>query len=540
MTVPMEWPKDSVGLDPGSPEEMRRFAELQLGLERQFRDIFPQRNAHRSVVVIPSLSMDAEVMAKISGVHHYEERMLCLLLLLRLPHTRLIFVTSQPIAPAIIDYYLHLLPGIPGDHARRRLTLLTCHDASNRPLSQKILERPRLMQRILRAVPDRSAAHMTCFAASPLERTLAVRLGLPLYGCDPALCELGSKSGSRRIFREAGIALPDGFEDLRNVDELVEALTELRARHPELGKAVVKLDEGFSGEGNATFSYQGAPEAKGSASACASGLGAWIRQRLPQTLQFEARGQSWEPYRAKLEQMGGVVESFIDGSPKRSPSVQCRISPLGEVEMISTHDQVLGGPTGQIFLGSTFPADREYRLEIQEAGMKVGKVLQRHGALARYGVDFVSVKREGRWEHYAIEINLRKGGTTHTFLMLQFLTAGSYEMETGRYRIPTGPARYYYASDNVESEAYRGLTPTDLIDIAVENEIHFHGATQQGTMFHLMGALSEFGKLGMVCVADSRARAKRLYQRTVEILDEEARRHHHAAGEERVPARVPL
>jgi len=506
-------------------------------LERQFREIFPHRNAPRTVVVIPSLSMDAEVMAKIAGVHHYEERMLCLLMLLRLPHTRLIFVTSQPVAPAIIDYYLHLLPGIPGDHARRRLTLLTCHDASNRPLSEKILERPRLIQRILRAVPDRSAAHMTCFSASPLERTLAVRLGLPLYGCDPALGGLGSKSGSRRIFREAGIGLPDGFEDLRDTEDLVGALAELRARNPKLRKAVVKLDEGFSGEGNAVFSYDGAPVSKGGA----ADLRSWIRQSLAEDLRFEARGQTWEPYRAKLEQMGGIVESFIDGPRKRSPSVQCRISPLGHVEMISTHDQVLGGPSGQIFLGSTFPADRQYRLEIQEAGLRVGEVLKRHGALARYGVDFVSVKHGDTWEHYAIEINLRKGGTTHTFLMLQFLTAGSYEIETGLYRIPTGPARYYYASDNVESESYRGLTPSDLIDIAVENEIHFHGATQQGVMFHLLGALSEFGKLGMVCVADSRARAKRLYARTVEILDEEARRHvDDDPGRDLVPVRVPL
>ena len=52
-------------------------------------------------------------MARITGVPYYEERMLCMLLLLRLPRTRVIYVTSKPIAEPIVDYYLHLLPGVP-------------------------------------------------------------------------------------------------------------------------------------------------------------------------------------------------------------------------------------------------------------------------------------------------------------------------------------------------------------------------------------------------------------------------------------------
>ena len=42
----------------------------------------------------------------------YEERFLFLLLLLRQPRARLIYVTSRTILPSIIDYYLDLLPGV--------------------------------------------------------------------------------------------------------------------------------------------------------------------------------------------------------------------------------------------------------------------------------------------------------------------------------------------------------------------------------------------------------------------------------------------
>ena len=123
--------------------------------------------------------------------------------------------------------------------------------------------------------------------------------------------------------------------------------------------------------------------------------------------------------------------------------------------------------------------------------------------------------------HHAIEINLRKGGTTHPFLMLQFLTDGHYCAETGEFLTPAGDPRWYYASDNLESEHYRGLTPYDLVDIAVMNGLHFHAASGEGVAFHLIGALSEFGKLGVVCIGQSEARAYELYQQTVAVLDHE-------------------
>jgi hypothetical protein len=438
------------------------------------------------VLIVPSLSVDQEVMAKITGAHHYEERMLCLLLLLRLPRTRVIYVTSMPIPDHIIDYYLHLLPGIPSLHARQRLTLVACNDASPVALTRKILERPRVLERIREAIPDLASAHMTCFTVTELERKLSLQLDLPIYGCDPSLLHWGSKSGSRKIFREAGIDMPLGFEDLADADGVAGALAELKAKKPELRKAVVKLNEGFSGEGNAIFDLADAP--------AGASLLPWIRARLPD-LAFEASGMTWDLYQEKLRAMGGIVEEFISGEVKKSPSAQFRIDPLGGIEAVSTHDQVLGGANGQIFLGCRFPADEAYRLEVQARGAKVAQALARKGVIGRFGIDFISVREGDRWRNAAIEINLRKGGTTHPFLILHFLTDGRYDAGTGEFFTPSGGRRCYYASDNLESVRYRGFTPYDLVDIAVVNGLHFHAATGEGVAFHLIGALSEFGKL---------------------------------------------
>ncbi len=201
--------------------------------------------------------------------------------------------------------------------------------------------------------------------------------------------------------------------------------------------------------------------------------------------------------------------------------MQCRIDPLGKVSVISTHDQVLGGPNGQIYLGCTFPADERYRLAIQEAGLKIAHVLKEKGVLGIWGVDFVSVKSGDQWTHYAIEINLRKGGTTFPFLVLQFLTDGAYDAESGVYRLPGGQTRCYYASDNLQKPRYKGLSPDDLIDTMVYHQLHFDSTAQQGVVFHLMGALSEFGKFGVTCIAENLEQAEKLYRKTMRILDQE-------------------
>jgi len=204
------------------------FDQLQYRFAQRYNDIFSNDLAEKTVVVIPSISVDQEILKTIKGAVYYEERMLCMLLLLRMPRTRVIYVTSMPIDNRIVDYYLHLLPGITGHHARHRLIMLSCYDASSRPLTQKILERPRLIERIKRSIADINAAHLTCFNITNLEKTLAVRLNIPLFGPNPDLFYEGSKSGGRKIFRAAAVHLPDGFEDLKSKDDVVNALAALK------------------------------------------------------------------------------------------------------------------------------------------------------------------------------------------------------------------------------------------------------------------------------------------------------------------------
>ena len=496
----------------GSMEEVLLFRKIQHQFPRQFRKVFPDKLAAKSVIIIPSITLDQEILAKVSGHVHYEERLLCLLMLLRMPRTHVVYVTSMPIDPVIIDYYLHLLPGVTGHHAMQRLTMLSCYDASAKSLTEKILDRPRLMERIKKSIPAGNVAHMACFNVTKYERTLSVKLDMPIYGCDPELYDQGNKSNSRKIFKQCGLNVPAGFEDLKNEEEIITALTDLKLNNPSLRKAVVKMNDGFSGEGNAIFSYEGIDEG--------SEWKQWISEHLATGLKIVASDLTYKDFMYKFQSMGGIVEVFLDGDVKMSPSVQCVISPSHQIEIVSTHDQLLGGEDGQIFLGAVFPADEAYSISLAKDGKKIAQTLAGRGALGRFAIDFISVKQsDDSWKHYAIEINLRKGGTTHPFLMLQFLTDGIYNADTGEYFTAGGNKRFYFSSDNVSSDKYIGLTPDDLMDISIFHELMYDSAAQEGVMFHLVGALSEYGKLGLVCVGSSPERAKAYYDKTINILD---------------------
>lgn len=493
--------------------EKKLFYSLQNELSNQFRIIFPDKLASRTIVVIPSLTLDREILSKVKGHVFYEERLLCLLMLLRMPRTHVIYITSVPIDPVIIDYYLHLLPGITGYHARQRLTLLSCFDASPVALTIKILDRPLLIQRIKNHIEPHSPAHITCFNVTEYERTLAIKLGIPLYGCDPDLNFWGTKSGSRKLFKALNILTPEGFEDVKNKEAVIDCLFALKIKNPGLHKAVVKMNDGFSGEGNAIFSYADAP--------ADDSLKNWIIENLDTHLRIVADNLSINTFFKKFERMEGIVEEFLEGEHITSPSVQCKINPVGLISILSTHDQMLGGEDGQVFLGATFPASKEYAREIGMFGYVISEELKKKGVLGRFGIDFMSIKNGNDLKHYAIEINLRKGGTTHPYLMLQFLTEGDYDAETGEYYMPDGKKRYYFATDNLQRDCYKGLTPHDLIDIAMYNGLHFNSSLQEGVMFHLISALSQFGKLGLVCIGSTPERAIEYYNKVVYVLNDE-------------------
>jgi hypothetical protein len=296
-------------------------------------------------------------------------------------------------------------------------------------------------------------------------------------------------------------------EDVRSRDDLVEALRELGQRVPGLRRAMVKHDQGVSGFGNAVVNLT-TPD-----------LSAAVDR-----LVLEDSQASVEEYFDGLA-AGACVEAVISGEELRSPSVQLRNSPTGEVEVLSTHDQVLGGPNGLSFLGSRFPCDREYGPLIADLATRVGRRLATEGVLGRYSIDFVVVRDDGRqWRPHAIEINLRCGGTTHPFMALQTLTDGEFDSSTGEFIDARGRPKYYTASDHLEDPSYARLTPDDLFDILAERRIGWDDRTMTGVAVHMASALAVSGRAGATAIASTPGYADALLAAVRHALDVESAR----------------
>jgi len=445
------------------------------------------------------LTLSIEDLRNVTGVVFYEERLLCFLLVLADPTTRVVYTSSMPVDPAIVDYYLRFVPD-PAD-ARRRLALIDVGDSELGWLSAKLLSDAAVLRQLREAIGDPSKARLLPFIATPVEHELAEALGVSVDGPRAELGVWGSKSGARKVARQAGVGVLPGSEDLFTVEDVTTAVGGLVSR-PEVEAVVVKLNNCFSGLGNVILEADG------------------LADPLPtsKTL-FCSPEESWPAYIAKLADQGGIVEALLQAPELRSPSVQLRISPDGDgvVEILSTHDQILGGPQNQIYLGCRFPAHPDYRLSIQREALKIGRALAGEGVVGSFGIDFLVVGDDV----YVSEINLRLGGTTHPFWMARLATGAAYDPVSGELRLPDGATRCYVATDNLKSARLKGRSPADVIALVDRGGLGYETSAGTGVALHLLGAVPSTGKLGATCIASTPAAADDLYRALLDLVGAE-------------------
>jgi hypothetical protein len=465
----------------------------------------------RSVVVLPSRSVDRwhEPPAE---TRSYEERLLSFLLDLRDPALEMTYVSSLPVARETIDYYMSFLPPSVRRSARKRLRLVSLGDDGHRPLSEKLLGRPRVLEQIRRTLAAPEIAYLMPYNSTGLERDVALALDIPVFGPNPDHAWLGTKSGSRALFATAGVPHPLGGEHIRTVPDAIEAICALRAAKPDLAEAVIKLDHAVSGEGNAMVDLAGLPLPG------TRGEGGLIQQRL-ECLVSDVEGVSSAAYLRKLAAQGGVVEERIIGRDLRSPSVQLEITPAGAVRLLSTHDQILHGRSGQQFAGCRFPADRAYAPVISALAQQVAAHLADTGVIGRLGVDFLVIRGVGdRWQAFALEVNLRMGGTTHPYQTLVRLTGGSYDPQTASFTTRLGYPRHYMATDHLELSQLPMLGQVGLLARAMHEDLRFDHDRGRGVVFHMLSSIDSLATVGVTAIADTQHAADDMYAHVRTIL----------------------
>lgn len=457
------------------------------------------------LIALPSYSVSESLLSHyLDRVASLEHRYLMALLIAgRIEACDVVYVSTRRPEPEIIDYYVSLVPTERQAGLRRRIRFFEVPDDGRpRSVAARLVDRPDLVAAIREHVGDR-LAFIEPWNVTEHEVNLAVALGVPINGTPPEARTLGFKSEGRRRFRAAGVPVPLGREDVHSVDDVVEAVRGIRAAHPDAPGVVVKHDDSGAGDGNVVIDLADLdrePNPDAWVAATVNALPEWYLHDLA---------------------LGGVVEERIAGSRFSSPSAQVDIRPTGEVRVLATHEQVLGGPSGQVYLGCRFPADGGYAPELARHAAAVGAELGRHGALGRFAVDFVAAGREdGGWDVYAIEVNLRKGGTTHPYATLRNLVPGRYDPEAGQWvaNLDGGP-RFYNATDNLVDPRWLGLAPRDVIAGVRDAGLQFDGSRGTGTVLHMLSGLGIDGRIGLVAIGRTRDEAAELEAGVRAVMD---------------------
>ena len=469
-----------------------------LDLARALAANRPGSRVAHTVVVLPSYSVEHKLLAhfgpRIPALEH--RQLLSMLVLARIPRAEMIFVTADRPTPRALAYYLSFVEQELREGVRARFHVVEVPDDTPRSVTAKLLDRPDLLATIRSMTRDRPA-FIEPWNVTHLEMEVALRLGLPLNGTPASLWPLGFKSNGRRIMREAGVPLAPGREDVRSVDDVVAAVGAVRQERPDAEGVVVKLDDSATGLGNRVFRFADV--------ASPTLLRAAVESMGPEYLSDLASG--------------AVVEELLTGEEVASPSVQGDITPGGGVDVISTHEQLQGGPHRQAYAGCRFPALRDYRSDLAAYGASVGRLLADRGAMGRFGVDFAATRASSsRWRLHGLEINLRKSGTTHPLSLLHNLTSGHYDGVAGTWTLEDGSRRCYSATDSLVDPAWRGRSESSVIEAVDRAGLTFDRDRGVGAVLHMLNGLASDGVVGLTTIGRSVDHAQGLHDTAVAAI----------------------
>ena len=482
---------------------MADFERVQAKLPAALAANMPGSAVDHVVVALPSYSVGESLLSHyVERIPALEHRYLQAQLLLNRIDCDFVFLCSSRPTGEVFDYYRGIVGPETAERLRTRVRCIVVDDRGARSLAAKLLDRPDIIAVLDEFIGGREAL-IEPWNVTEHEVAVAVALGVPINGTAPGLRPLAFKSAGRRVFAATGVPVAVGCEDVHDVDDVVAAIGHIRAKRPGVRGVVVKHDDSGAGDGNAVVWLRGAAGEELGEQALRDAVGA-----LP----------AW--YLEDLAAGGGVVEELIDGDGFCSPSTQIDMLPGGNVRVLATHDQIVGGPNGQVYLGCRFPASPGYAAELARHGAAVGVELSRLGAAGRASVDFAATRdTAGAWRLHALEINLRKGGTTHPYAALRNLVPGRYDPDAGRWVADQdGSARAYRATDNVVDPAWIGRPPSSVIDALRSTGLQFDPHRGTGVVLHMLACLAVDGRFGATAIGTTRAQADELFEAMVTII----------------------
>ncbi|MCB0365613.1 MAG: hypothetical protein H6624_04270 [Bdellovibrionaceae bacterium] len=511
-------------------ERVRSIKGPELRQQRKSLRQWEQRRQDGKPVIlvsVPSINLPKAEIAGIKGIEFYEHRGLWNILRARDPNVHVIFISSQRVPDFVVDHLLEGLPPAEAKSMRKRIHLRSLNDTGSDYLSDKVRNSPETLHMIRTTArqilgEDINSANtvLNGFISESSLGRLASELGISVTNIHPSLGYLNSKAGNREAAAEAHIPFAVGFNSVRSTDAAVKTVDILFMENQGVGSAWVKTNYGTSGEGIIKVPFE---DLAITPSTPKKTRHRRIREFLEEA---EQNGKTWKEVSARLATDGGVNELGVPH--KRAPSVQLNIGGDGKIDLLSTHMQILQGTT---YKGARQPAYDDPVLVklLTDYALSYANTLARHGVVGRVALDFFEVSNAlGKSDFVFGEANIREGGTTHPRETVAILNDAYYDHQRGGLvSRATGKKLYYVMTDNFVRSEFVAKELELLWWYFTKQpgyqDLVFDPAKNSGVKFHMLSAIPQHGKMGLVAFGRNPAEAQHLLEKAERLMEDAAR-----------------
>ncbi|XP_013393394.1 IQ domain-containing protein H isoform X2 [Lingula anatina] len=450
-----------------------RIAELE-GFRKRAKLLSTQWNrmkhSKRVIIHVPSLGYNQPIRDSIKDFGIRQNAQMGRLCDLKDPNVDVIYISPVPVNDETVQYYTKLL-GLKsaidsGDVDKQgdmtdRYKIIVPEAIKSFPthrmcLATHLKYSPRALRRIKNLIRGRDAYIVP---GMPHKDDLSVAhiLNIPLLCTEPEIAHLyTSKSGAKRIFQSANVAIPPSEFDVYSLPQLHESLAQLVTDNLEVKTWVLKIDDEFDGRGIAYCNVTTYLESHQWALKEAKRYGdkwskKWAQEQVFMKIQSEIPDilehwcfpvdskvyPTWPAFLDAFLAKGGIIEARPPAEDITALTADMLLEPNGKISIVSLGDQI-HAETPYKCWGLSVPQSSVEPAQLNDACMRIAEACKARGVVGYFTIDFVTFidPKTDDQVLWAVDLSLSYSDSTTMNNLLQFVAGGKLDINTHIYNIP--------------------------------------------------------------------------------------------------------